>query len=230
MGAIYLIRHGQASFGKREYDALSDTGKQQAQVLGKSLRSRIPQVDAVISGSMRRHRQTAEFCLEAMGLEPDRQEDEDWNEYDHQDIIHRYKPMYKSHTLMMADLARTFKPGQAFQKMFAEAIDRWMSGEYDNEYSESWSAFEQRRVHALQKLVRKLGPSKTALVFTSGGPVTAICQHLMNIPGSNIFQLNWTLANCGVTKVIYSDRGIYLSSLNEHSAFEGRYSNLITYR
>ncbi len=230
MGVIYLIRHGQASFGKRNYDALSPTGIKQAQILGASLSSRIPRIDQVFTGSMQRHQQTAEHCLAAMQIQMDIQEDCGWDEYDHQDIIQRYKPLYKSHAIMLADLARTLQPRQAFQAMFSRAIDRWMSGEYDNEYIESWSTFEQRRVATLAKLRQSMGASDTALVFTSGGPISAICQSLMNIPSSNIFRLNWTLANCGVTKLIFSERGMYLSSLNEHSAFEGRDRDLITYR
>ncbi len=230
MGVIYLIRHGQASFGKRNYDALSPTGIKQAKILGASLSSRLSRIDQVITGSMRRHQQTAEYCLEAMQNQTTIQEDAGWDEYDHEDIIQRYKPLYKNHAIMLADLARTLKPRQAFQDMFTRAIDRWMSGAYDDEYIESWNVFEQRRVATLEKLRNSLGPSRTVLVFTSGGPISAICQSLMHIPSSNIFQLNWTLANCGVTKLIYSERGIYLSSLNEHSAFEGRHQKLITYR
>ena len=230
MGAIYLIRHGQASFGKRNYDTLSSTGTQQAKILGASLAHRIPNVDYVVTGSMKRHKQTAEHCLREMHQNSDPDENSDWDEYDHQDIIQCYNPKYKSHARMMADMALTLKPRKAFQSMFAKAIDRWMSGEFDAEYRESWVDFEQRRVNSLSTLIKKLGPSKTALVFTSGGPIAAICQQLMNIPTSNIFQLNWTLANCGVTKVIYSPRGTYLSSLNEHSAFEGTHQKLITYR
>ncbi|NWD90503.1 phosphoglycerate mutase family protein, partial [Pseudomonas sp. K5002] len=37
MGSIYLIRHGQASFGADDYDVLSPIGVQQAQVLGRHL-------------------------------------------------------------------------------------------------------------------------------------------------------------------------------------------------
>ncbi|MCF8967887.1 histidine phosphatase family protein, partial [Pseudomonas carnis] len=37
MGSIYLIRHGQASFGADDYDVLSPIGVEQAQVLGRHL-------------------------------------------------------------------------------------------------------------------------------------------------------------------------------------------------
>ena len=37
MGSIYLIRHGQASFGADDYDVLSPLGVRQAEVLGDHL-------------------------------------------------------------------------------------------------------------------------------------------------------------------------------------------------
>ena len=37
MSAVYLVRHGQASFGAADYDVLSERGQQQAQVLGQAL-------------------------------------------------------------------------------------------------------------------------------------------------------------------------------------------------
>ncbi|HEY0660456.1 MAG TPA: phosphoglycerate mutase family protein, partial [Lysobacter sp.] len=59
MSAIYLIRHGQASFGDGDYDRLSPLGLEQSRVLGETLRVRAPQVDLVVCGGMLRHRQTA---------------------------------------------------------------------------------------------------------------------------------------------------------------------------
>ncbi|MEQ9737575.1 MAG: phosphoglycerate mutase family protein, partial [Algiphilus sp.] len=59
MGAIYLIRHGQASFGKADYDQLSSTGMQQASRLGEALSMRLPHPDVVVAGAMLRHQQTA---------------------------------------------------------------------------------------------------------------------------------------------------------------------------
>ena len=57
MGSIYLIRHGQASFGALDYDVLSPLGKRQAEILGTHLvRSGIG-FDRCISGSGWRIRQ-----------------------------------------------------------------------------------------------------------------------------------------------------------------------------
>src|SRR3546814_10473498 len=69
MGAIYLIRHGQASFGAVDYDKLSKRGVEQAAVLGQALAARGVKPDVVICGGMLRHRETALGCLQAMGLD-----------------------------------------------------------------------------------------------------------------------------------------------------------------
>ena len=39
MAVVYLVRHGQASFGAADYDVLSDAGRRQAAVLGRGARA-----------------------------------------------------------------------------------------------------------------------------------------------------------------------------------------------
>lgn len=230
MGAIYLIRHGQASFGAADYDKLSKLGEEQSRVLGLALRKRVPQPDAVFCGSMLRHRETAAGCLAAMELQHESCQDAGFNEYDHEEVLLRYEPRYSDRAVVMAELAKTPNPRRAFQDMFAQAIARWVGGQYNHEYKESWTGFRIRCMKALEQAIAATGSSKIALAFTSGGPVTAIVQQLMQIPDEQIFKLNWTLANCGITKIIYSDRRMYLSTLNDHSHFEGEHAKLITYR
>lgn len=231
MGAIYLIRHGQASFGARDYDALSATGLEQAGVLGAALRLRVPQVDAVISGGMRRHQQTAQGCLQAMGLPAQWTEHTGWNEYDHDEIVERYKPEYESGLKLRWDMARTLEPRKAFQAMFEKAVERWIGGEHDTEYREPWPQFSGRVNGALHALVRDLGKSRTALVFTSGGVISAICTDLLHVPTRDAYRLNRVVANASVTKLIYGGSGVHLSSFNEHAHFEGEgRERLITYR
>jgi len=230
VGAIYLIRHGQASFGKTEYDELSELGVEQSRLLGEALRSRSPQVDAAFCGTQRRHRQTADACLRAHGYSQAPEEIADLNEYNHDDIVERYEPRYADRQAMFAELSKTGNLRRAFQEMFTQAVARWVSGQHDSDYRESWPSFRGRCTQALDGIVQRLGSSKTALVFTSGGPISAISQTLLRIPDAYAFQINWTLVNCGVTKVIYSERGKYLLTLNEHAYFEGERRELITYR
>ncbi|HET8705674.1 MAG TPA: phosphoglycerate mutase family protein, partial [Pseudomonadales bacterium] len=67
MGQLYLIRHGQASFGEADYDKLSPTGWQQATQLSHWLHQQGIDFDAVYAGTLRRHRETAEAALQHRG-------------------------------------------------------------------------------------------------------------------------------------------------------------------
>lgn len=232
MGVIYLIRHGQASWGHFDYDNLSELGEQQSTLLGEALAGRVGELDVVVSGAMRRHRQTAELTLAAMGLELESDEDAGWNEFDHEQVIIRHKPLYKSRTVMVADLARRKDPRHAFQKMFDAALELWAdAGEAgEGEYSESWPVFSARAADALTRLADQLGSGGTALVFTSGGPISAVGAHLLDTGAPGWLQLNRVIANCSLTKVVTGRSGLSLVTFNEHAHFEGEERGLLTYR
>ena len=62
MGELTLIRHGQANSGattEEDYDRLSALGHTQAALLGDWMRAHADPFDLVLSGTMRRHRETA---------------------------------------------------------------------------------------------------------------------------------------------------------------------------
>ncbi len=230
MGVVYLIRHAQASFGAANYDQLSTLGQTQARALGHALRGRIPDVHAAYVGEMLRHTQTAQPALAAWSHPPQLHVHAGFNEFDFQQVLVRYKPAYANRVLMMADMARTLQPRKAFQAAFDAATARWLSGAHDDEYTETWPAFRARCVAALQEVIAAAGPSAVTLVFTSGGTISALAQHLLGLPDDRVFPFNRTLVNAAVSKVLYSDRGVYLSSSNDHSHFEGDHRALLTYR
>lgn len=230
MSAIYLIRHGQASFGEGDYDRLSSLGIEQSRVLGESLCARLPQVDLVVCGDMQRHRQTAEACLQAMQRVSQWDEDLGWNEYDHEELIVRFEPRYADKQVLHDEVLAANDPHRAFQHLFSRAVSRWVGGEHDTDYAEPFPGFCTRANDALQRLVQRLQPSQTALVFTSGGPISAVAADLLRIPRSEGFKISWTLANAAVTKLVVGARGVHLSTLNEHAHFEGARSRLISYR
>src|SRR3954447_5496055 len=71
MGTLYLVRHGQASFGAADYDNLSELGHRQAVRLGEYWRERGMRFDAVITGTLKRHKQTWEGIAQGLGLSRD---------------------------------------------------------------------------------------------------------------------------------------------------------------
>lgn len=230
MGAIYLIRHGQASFGAADYDRLSELGVRQAELLGRALRARLPSVASAWCGSMQRHRQTAEACLAAFGGSPPPTVDAGWDEYDHDEVIAVFEPRFADRAALGSELGRHDDPARAFQRIFAAAVARWVEGAHDADYRESWPQFRRRVADALARLARALGKGETALVFTSGGPIAAVAGELVGVPPARQPQLAWTLANGGITKLVCRGDVVHLSTLNEHSHFEGADGRLVTYR
>ena len=67
MTTIYLIRHGQASFGAANYDQLSNKGEQQATLLGQYLAKILKQKevtpDLIISSPTKRTKDTLDFFI-----------------------------------------------------------------------------------------------------------------------------------------------------------------------
>lgn len=223
MAVIYLIRHGQASFGKDNYDELSELGHQQAKMVGHSLSTKINAPDVVVMGTMLRHKQTATNALQAFGdrIETSTIASPDWNEYDHQAILGAFDARLATPASTKQYLADTTNPKQQFMLMFESAIARWMSGQFDEDYPESWNAFKQRVHEGLNTLSEQLQPQQKALVFTSGGPISLISQACLGVNETELMRMNRILVNCGITKIVLSKGKPYLASLNEHTAFEG---------
>lgn len=233
MPSIYLVRHGQASFGQENYDQLSELGERQASHLGVSWHARLSGFDAVAVGSMHRHRQTAELCLAEMGQSLDSLDadiDSGWNEYDHQNILAQLRPELATAASTEAFIAQQEYPKQALAKIFSDGVSRWVDGQNDDDYLESWSQFKQRIHNALKRLIEQHGDKKHIAVFTSGGPISLISQHLLGVPEQNLMLMNWTLVNCGITKLVATDSGLFVSTLSQHVHFEGVHKSMITYR
>ncbi|MEK7919640.1 phosphoglycerate mutase family protein, partial [Burkholderia contaminans] len=69
MAELFLVRHGQASFGTDDYDRLSAAGKQQGVWLGEYFAQQALTFDRVICGTLNRHAQTVDAILRGMGRE-----------------------------------------------------------------------------------------------------------------------------------------------------------------
>lgn len=232
MSAIYLIRHGQASFAATDYDALSELGVRQSQVLGKALAARCGNVEQVVRGCMRRHAQTTAQALAALPeLSAEVRVDAGWDEYDHDDVLAVYEPRYRHLGALSADLAAAPDARVRFQGIFSAAVARWTGGAHDRDYRESWPAFCTRVEAALDR-VGAIGRGRTALVFTSGGAISVVCRRLLGLSDAATLGLNWMLANASMTKIIVGRSGLRLSSINEHGHLEGPHAApaLLSYR
>ncbi len=86
MSEIYFIRHGQASFGSKNYDRLSEKGVLQAKILGRHIAFLGVRFDAICFGEMERQERTAKEMTNAYREQgifvPKPVVDASFNEYD----------------------------------------------------------------------------------------------------------------------------------------------------
>lgn len=231
--SVFLVRHGQASFGKADYDQLSPIGRQQARALGESFQRREWRPDRIVCGSMKRHQQTvAEIMAGAQwgeGPEPDVDSDPAWNELDHVEVITGYKPAYRNMLVLKADMVRTLRPRAAFEDMFVNAILRWAGGEHDEDYSETFEAFTDRVTRALDGLVASAQEGERTLVVSSIGVIAWVVTRLLGGQTDPMWrELSMAGYNTGVTRLQIDKSGPHLLTFNEISHLE--IARLLTHR
>lgn len=210
MGQILLVRHGQASFGSDDYDALSSLGFDQSRLLGLGLASRRIEVASVVHGSMRRHRETAETCAASAGWDVVPVVDEGWDEFDFLSVLAVHPHEFGA------------EPTKAeFQQLFEEATAAWIAGE-DRPYAETFSGFCARVEAALERSAALAADGDVA-VFTSGGPIAwAVAGVLVDGGSAGLWtRLNRMAVNSALTRLISGSRGINLLSYNEQSHLDG---------
>lgn len=219
MGVLLLVRHGQASFGADDYDVLSETGWEQGRLLGAWLAERGVVPDAVVRGSMRRHRETLEAITETAGWTADPVVDARWDEFDHLAVVRAQGSSFDG-------LDR-----RAFQQHFELATAAWARGEGD--YDETYADFGDRVDGALSAAATEAGSGRTVVVVTSGGTIGIACARLTDPEAdtpaiARIWaRFNAVTVNSSVTRVVVGSTGPRLLTFNEHQHLVG---DAITYR
>ena len=223
MGQILLVRHGQASFGAANYDQLSELGYEQARLLGQWYANSRTPFHKVITGGMARHQQTADTCLAELPkpLLADTEwiTDADFAEFDHHEVLLCHCPEFADAIAFKALQANHVDPPRALEHLFRAAMQRWMGGWHDNDYAETWPDFRRRCVRALERL-QNGERGHTTIVFTSGGVIATLMQHLLGLQDYQVMEMSWTLANCAVTKLLQRPGQITLGYLNNYAHLE----------
>jgi broad specificity phosphatase PhoE len=202
VGAIHLIRHGQASWGADDYDLLSDLGVQQGTWLGQSWEAAGFRPTWSVAGAMRRHAQTAVAALDA--IDGDLYDvDARWDEYDHLALTG------------FLDAADRPDDPRDFQSQLDTMLGRWVEGGVDGH--ETFAAFGERVLGVLEDAVARAGSGEGVAVFTSGGPIALVTSHLLAGDASLFITLNRVIVNASVTTVIVGRGGTRLLSFNEHT-------------
>ncbi len=180
---IYVIRHGQASFGADNYDCLSDSGRRQSQFLGKFLDQVGVEFSAVYTGAMKRQIETAEIVLANLPSNSLRTiTDNCFDEYDAAAIIKaNLQDMIQEDHTYQKDMERLFTDQTSFRRIFDTAMSRWFSGAYDYPGVETWRQVSERISKGIDRIASLAKDDSKLAVFTSGGAIAACMQRSLGL-------------------------------------------------
>ena len=235
MATIYLIRHGQASFGADDYDKLSELGCRQAQVLGEYLRDCNITFDAVYSGDLLRQRETCQLAVASQPEEVPHNIDPRFNEIRNDEQLEYLLPeAMKMHPEIRALVERGLSSSKDYQKVIDAVFNYWVSPQCDEPSIQSWSDYSAGARQALLDVMHNQGGGKTVGIFTSGGTIATLVAHVLGLNGGQTYQFYEPIFNCSVTQLFYSGQKVSLSYFNDRSFLqlmgEQHQEQLVSYR
>ncbi len=222
MGNLYLVRHGQASFGEDDYDKLSALGHKQSLRLGEYFAARGIAFDAVVTGTLRRHTETFAGIAQGMGLQTDVLQWPGLNEYDSEAVIATIHPhklekptspeMYRHHFRLLRD-----------------GLAQWMAGVVSPRGMPSYSDFVGGITGALDH-VRAQHHGKNVLIVSSGGPISTAVGHVLGTSAETTIELNLRMRNTSVTEFAFTPKRHMLVTYNNLPHLdEAQYRDWVTY-
>ena len=207
MGTLYLVRHGQASFGADDYDQLSPRGREQSVRLGEYWRARGLRFDAIVTGTLRRHTQTLQGIVDGLGTAaPEVLQLPGLNEYDSLALIAAIRPQ----PLPPADTPELFR--QHF-RLLCDALAQWMAGVISPVGMPSWDAFSAGVRDALEH-VRQHHVGHNVLLVSSGGPISTAVGQVLSTPPEVTIALNMRIRNSAVTEFSIAPKRLMMQTFN----------------
>ena len=205
MSNLYLVRHGQASFGAEDYDNLSELGHKQAVRLGEYFKQKGLQFDAVLTGTLRRHAQTWAGIAQGAGLAHEPLQWPGLNEYDSHAVIEAIHP-YK------LDKPDTPEMYRHHFRLLKDGLTQWMNGVVSPKGMPTYDEFQHGVVSALEH-VRK-NHTGHVLIVSSGGPISTAVGHILGTTPEKTIELNLRIRNCSITEFAYTPKRHMLVTYN----------------
>lgn len=205
MGTLYLVRHGQASFGADNYDVLSSMGHRQSVRLGEYFKSKGLTFDAALTGTLNRQIQTFAGICEGMGMEPDALRQTGLNEYDAEAVIAAIHP---------AKLEKPTSPEmvRSHFRLLKDGLAQWMAGVVSPRGMPSYTDFVAGITGVLDHV--KTSYTGNVLLVSSGGPIATAVGHVLGTSPEATIDLNLRIRNCSVTEFAFTPKRHMLVTYN----------------
>lgn len=221
MGTLFLVRHGQASFGAADYDQLSVLGRQQSVRLGEYFALKGIAFDFAISGTLRRHVQTYAGICEGAGIGLAALAWPGLNEYDSASLIATVHPG----PLEKPDTPERYRH---HFRLLRDGLTRWMHGVVSPQGMLPYTEFVAGVRSALDHIRENFDGN--ILLVSSGGPIaTAVGQVLGTTPETTI-EMNLRIRNSAVTEFVFNPKRHTLLTYNSLPHLdEAQYADWVTY-
>jgi broad specificity phosphatase PhoE len=221
MGNLYLVRHGQASFGAVDYDNLSSLGVQQSVRLGEYFAQKGIQFDVVLTGSLRRHAQTWAGIAKGAALEHDPLVWPGLNEYDSEAVIQAIH----SQPLQKPDTPEVYRH---HFRLLRDGLRQWMNGVVSPKGMPTYTEFVHGVSSALDHVRQNC--SGNVLMVSSGGPISTAVGHLLGTTPETTIELNLRIRNSSVTEFDFNPKRHALVTYNTLPHLDDpQYASWITY-
>jgi broad specificity phosphatase PhoE len=222
MGTLYLVRHGQASFGADDYDRLSDLGHKQSVRLGEYFAQKGIHFDGLIAGTLRRHRETLEGILQGMNHEGEHLSWDGLNEYDAEAVIAAIHPQ----KLEKPDSPEKYRH---HFRLLRDGLAQWMAGVVSPRGMPSYRDFAAGVAGALDH-VRANHYGKNVLIVSSGGPIATAVGHVLGMSAEATIELNLRIRNSAITEFVFTPKRHSLVCFNAIPHLEQpQYADWVTY-
>ena len=218
MSTIYLIRHGQASFGHDNYDRLSDLGVRQARLLGAYFFRTGVSFDRVYSGTLERQIDTARAVLsesqsamtaDTLSVLPEFDEFASYSA-----SMHRLAEMTAADPAFAEKVSAMLVNRQAFWEVSDSLLQQWRTDESLSPSGSAWQAFRTQVAAGLERVRAEGAPGQRAAVFTSGGTISAAMQRVLGLGDEHIIALARQTRNSSFSTFLCEDGRISLVSFN----------------
>jgi broad specificity phosphatase PhoE len=205
---FYLVRHGQASFGAKNYDKLSELGHQQARWLGEYFNERDITFSQAFMGDMVRHRETAQCIIDCLSQVPSVTVDTGFNEFNFKNIGDSYLSLNPQ-----SSLPENPKPVD-FYRLLKLAMHAWSENLLpESSLEESWSDFRNRVQRALDAVCQQ-NADKPILIVSSGGAISMLMSLVLGFEAKQVIELNMQVRNTSFSHFYFNKTNLRLSSFN----------------
>jgi len=206
MAELYLVRHAQAAFGTDDYDRLTALGQQQSRWLGEYFAERGMAFDRVLSGTVRRHRETLAGIAETDAALPQAEEFEALNEYRADALITAYQAARDRPPVDHGADRRTHF------RLLREVLYAWADGSLQTDAHPSFEHFATGVRTVLDRL--REGAARRVLVVSSGGPISTLLGTVLELSPRMMVNLNLQTRNSAISELAFNVRAVHFVSFN----------------